>query len=162
MQRHVHAATMSLSSDYWTYYNKQYAGESGFDGGQHGAGLGDVLRNVFRWAAPIVLKGAATFASNAVDAHGKGATLKEAAKSAIRPSLGAMAQTLASRIHPAQQSGSGQDALFSGVQGLPYHGSGGYKGHGKKSKKSKKSKTRVKSHKRSADTLREPPPGYNF
>ena len=88
--------------------------------------------------------------------------MKDAAKKAIRPSLGAMAQTFASRIHPAQHSGSGQDALFSGVQGLPYQDSDEYKGHGKKSKRSKKSKTRVKSHKRTADALREPPPGYNF
>ena len=155
---------MAPSNAYCTYYTKQYEGDVPvFRGGQYGAGLGDILRSVMRWAAPIALKGLASFASSAVDAHGKGASVKDAAKGAIRPALGAMAHTFASRVQPAQQSGSGHEALFSGVQGLPYEGSGGYKGHGKKSKKSKtKSKKGVKSHKRTADVLREPPPGFNF
>ena len=152
---------MAPSSTYCAYYTKQYGGEFPvFRGGQNGAGLGDTLLSVMRWAAPLALKGLASFASNAVDAHGKGASVKDAAKAAIRPALGAMAQTFASHMQPAQQSGSGHDALFSGVQGLPYQGSGGYKGHGKKSKRSKKSK--AKSHKRTAEALREPPPGFNF
>ena len=155
---------MAPSNAYCIYYTKQNDGDVPvFRGGQHGAGLGDILRSVMRWAAPIALKGLSTFTSSAVDAHGKGSSVKDAAKSAIRPALGAMAQTFASHMQPAQQSGSGHDALFSGVQGLPYQGSSGYKGHGKKSKKRKKeSKNGVKSHKRTADTLREPPPGFNF
>lgn len=154
---------MAPASAYCEYYAKQYGGELPvFRGGQHGAGLGDILRSVWRWIAPIALRGLATFTSRTMEAHEQGASLKDAAKGAIAPSLGAMAQTFTSRMQPAQQSGSGQDALFSGVQGVPYHGSGGYKGHGKAHKKSKKGKAKAKRHKRTADVLREPPPGFNF
>ena len=156
----VHVATMAPSSAYCEYYTKQYGGELPvFRGGQHGAGLGDILRSVWRWIAPIALRGLSAFTSKTMEAHEKGASLKDAAKSAIGPSLGAMAQSFAANMQPAQQTGSGHDALFSGVQGLPYHGAGGYKGHSHKGKKPKK---RAKSHKRTADILREPPPGYNF
>ena len=103
---------------YYKYYCSQYGGEIPiFRGGQHGAGLGDILRSVFRFIAPIAFRGIATFASNAIHAHGQGASFKDAARGALKPSLGAMMSTAAERLAPQQTGGS--SALFSGVHGIP-------------------------------------------
>jgi hypothetical protein len=85
---------------YIRYYRQQH--QSGgqlpvFRGSRHeqdGAGLGDILRTIFRIAAPIarraapvLLKGATTFASNAIRAHREGVPLGEALKQAVGPAV---------------------------------------------------------------------------
>ena len=60
---------------------------------QSGAGLGDFLRGIFRFAAPLVLRGLASFAGNTMRAHEQGVPLGQAAKAAALPAIGeAMAQ----------------------------------------------------------------------
>jgi len=83
-------------------YNKFYSNQLGgnldipvFAGGQHGAGLGDILRGVLRFVAPIALRGITTFAANTFRAHDQNSTLKDAAVSALRPSLSAMVEAAA-------------------------------------------------------------------
>jgi hypothetical protein len=85
---------------YVRYYKKQR--QSGgqlpvFRGSRHeqdGAGLGDILRTVLRVegpiarrAAPIVMKGATTFARSAMRAHQEGIPLGEALKQAVGPAV---------------------------------------------------------------------------
>ena len=68
-----------------------------FRGSRHetdGAGLGDILRTTLRLAAPIarraatvLLKGATSFATNAMRAHREGFPLGEALKQAVGPAV---------------------------------------------------------------------------
>ena len=57
--------------------------------GQYGAGIGDFFRGIFRRFLPIAVKGAATFLSETVKNNREGASFKDAAKAALRPTLGA-------------------------------------------------------------------------
>jgi hypothetical protein len=103
-----------------------------FRGGtQSGAGLGDMLRGLFRFLMPIALRGIQTFAGNTLAATQAGVPLSLAAKSAIMPTISAVAGSAAPTVSrlmntvipgliPANnttaQSGSG---LFSGQNGIP-------------------------------------------
>ena len=86
--------TMS-SADYCAYYDSQMGGAQlrVFRGGiQSGAGLGDILRGVLRFLVPVALTGLGSFAGRTLLGTQAGKTLGEAAKAAIGPSLGVMAQ----------------------------------------------------------------------
>lgn len=111
-----------MDNIYCRYYKGQLGGEFPiFQGGQHGAGLGDILRGIFRFIAPIAIRGISTFASNTLDAHQKGSDLKTAALGALRPALGAMASAASNSLSAKvkEQSGSGS-ALFRGKDGVPF------------------------------------------
>ena len=84
---------------YLRYYKQQHGGQLPlFRGTRHdqdGAGLGDILRSIFRVAAPIarraapvLLKGATAYASNVIRARKQGVPLGDAMKQAIAPAIG--------------------------------------------------------------------------
>ena len=126
-------------SEYCKYYESQRGGEIPvFRGGvQTGAGLGDILRGLFRFLTPLALRGMQTFAGNTLAATQAGMPLGLAAKSAILPTISAVAGNAApaiSRIINAvapgiipggnpsgsrttQQTGNG--TLFDGENGIP-------------------------------------------
>jgi hypothetical protein len=92
---------MSTPKEAYIRYYKQQRQSGGqlpvFRGSRHeqdGAGLGDILRSIFRVVAPIarrvapiLLKGATTFASNAIRAHKAGVPLGDALKQAVGPAV---------------------------------------------------------------------------
>ena len=101
------------------YYESQSgsAGQSGgslpvFVGTQHqyGAGLGDILRGIFRRVAPIVapiLKSTlGTFLGETSSALNDGKTYKESVTSALKPSLRTAVQSTIENVQKAQQGGS--------------------------------------------------------
>lgn len=103
---------MDRSAAYCRYYQAQSGGEIPvFRGGrQSGEGLGDILRGIFRFIAPLALRGISAFAGHTLDAHQKGATLKDAAKSALNPTLNCVASGFAEQLQRGrneQQAGSG-------------------------------------------------------
>ena len=135
------------TSDYCSYYTSQLGGQQFrvFRGGlQSGAGLGDILRGLFRFLAPVALRGLSAFAGNTLSAHQAGMPLSAAAKSALGPAISAAAGSAAptvtrfmNSVMPSllrgepkvtqqpdagdeskqQQRGSG--VLFDGIDGIP-------------------------------------------
>lgn len=91
---------MAATADYTAYYQSQVGGQLRvFRGGlQSGAGLGDVLRGLFRFLAPIAIRGLSAFATNALSGHMAGLPLALAAKGAIMPTISAIAGTAAPSI----------------------------------------------------------------
>ena len=92
---------MTISKDvYIRYYKNQQQGGSVpvFRGGRHGqqgAGLGDIFKGIFRFLAPIALRGISSFASNTLRAQQEGVPFGEAAKAALLPALGAAVRSVA-------------------------------------------------------------------
>lgn len=118
------------SAAYCRYYDRQYGGEIPvYRGGQHGDGLGDILRGILRFIAPIALRGISSFATSTVQAHARGASLSDAAKGAWRPALGAMVSAAQNKM----QTGSG--VLFQGTHGIPFERAVTYKRHAVKKRK---------------------------
>jgi hypothetical protein len=98
------------------------------------------LRGVLRFLAPIALRGLGSFAGRTLLGTQAGKTLGEAAKAALGPSLGVMAEhavpaasrfmnTYTAGVGPqqpqpqaqqqaTQRGGSGQ-SLFDGIEGIP-------------------------------------------
>lgn len=103
---------MDRYSAYCRYYQAQSGGELPvFRGGiQNGEGIGDFFRGLLRFVAPIAMRGIKTFAGNVMEGHQKGQTLKEAAKQALKPTLGAVASSFGEQMqarNAAAQGGSG-------------------------------------------------------
>ncbi len=109
----IHDLAMERSAAYCRYYRAKSGGEIPvFRGGrQSGEGLGDILRSVLRVVFPIVLRGIGTFAGHTLDAHQKGATLKDAAKSAINPTLSSVTSGFTEQFRGNAQSGSGMRSI---------------------------------------------------
>ena len=90
---------MTISKEvYIRYYKQQQQGGSlpVYRGGrrdQEGAGLGDIFRGIFRFLAPVALRGISSFASNTLRAHQQGVPLGDAAKAALIPALGDAARS---------------------------------------------------------------------
>jgi hypothetical protein len=132
--------------DYCAYYNSQMGGAQlrVFRGGiQSGAGLGDILRGVLRFLAPVALRGLGSFAGRTLLGTQAGKTLGEAAKAAIGPSLSLMAShampaatrfmgtyvpSMAAQQQQQQQQQQdemqgekqrGGGTLFDGIEGIP-------------------------------------------
>lgn len=144
---------LSRADAYCRYYQSQLGGSANypvFIGGQHGDGLGSFFRGVLRFVAPIALRGLSVFAANTIQSHQQGASLKDAARGAIKPALGAMANELATRHAP--QSGSGASALFDGVHGIPYMTRNAYKSIAYKGKSKRKAAKKKHSHAKKAKT----------
>ena len=102
---------MDPYSAYCRYYEAQSGGQLPvFRGGvQNGEGLGDFFRGLLRFVAPIAVRGISNFAGHMIDGRHKGQSLKEAAKQAIRPTLGAVASSISEQMQGAksEQTGSG-------------------------------------------------------
>ena len=163
---------------YCKYYASQAGGELPvFRGGQHGAGLGDVLRGILRFIAPIALRGISAFANSTMQAREQGATFKDAALGALRPTLGAMGQSFRQqaaansatqggaglRRAMARQCGSGvaRSSLFSGEHGVPFGKDDVYKSHGLAGTKRKRinKKKHTTKHRKSS---KSEDAAYNF
>jgi hypothetical protein len=143
---------MVHANPYLKYYQGQVGGNADipvFVGGQHGEGIGDFFRSVLRFIAPIALRGLSTFASSTMRAHEGGASLKDAARGAIAPSLGAMASAVQGSFE-RKQTGSGMNALFVGDEGVPYAGERVYNGASRKRKhkvfRAKTKRTKKQKH----------------
>ena len=107
---------IATKDNYLQYYEKQRGGEiTVFRGGQQGDGLGDILRGILRFIAPIALRGVSNFASSTLKAREQGSSWKDAAKGAIAPTLSAIARDVVGNV--STQGGSG--AMFHGVEGVP-------------------------------------------
>ena len=147
------------STAYCQYYKSQLGGEIPiFRGGQHGAGIGDILRSILRFFAPVALRGISTFATNTMQAHERGSSLKDAARGALRPTISAMLSAGAQRM---PQTGAGHSsALFKGLNGIPFEiDQDEYK---RVSRKRKKPATTTKKAKKGVKRLREIEQTYNF
>jgi hypothetical protein len=132
---------------YCKYYQSQLGGSANFPvfvGGQHGDGIGSFFRSVWRFIAPIALRGISNFAANTLQKHEQGASLKDAAKSSIMPALSAMASGVTSS--QAQSGSGGVSPLFSGVNGIPMGAKRVYKSLAFKSKKRPSKKRRKLDH----------------
>jgi hypothetical protein len=107
---------ITTKDSFLRYYESQRGGEIPvFRGGQQGEGLGDILRGILRFIAPIALRGISKFAGTTLKAREQGASWKDAAKGAIAPTLGSIAKDVMGNF--SNQGGSG--ALFHGVEGVP-------------------------------------------
>lgn len=145
-------------SAYCRYYDSQLGGHLPvYRGGQHGAGLGDILRSIMRWFAPVAVRGISSFATNMLDAHQRGAPIGDAAKGAIRPALGAMLSAAKA------QTGGSASALFRGKEGVPYKLSDGpHRAVAYKRPRKKRGKHSVKKAKRRHVKQPEQQPDFNF
>ncbi len=129
-------------NQYIDYYEAQRGGAMNdirvFRGGfQRGAGLGDVLRGLFRTIAPVAMQGIGNFAKSTMEGAQKGMPLGAAAKAALMPtmaSMGGQFMPMAARFmntvlptmlpgdvppdadEPAMKSCG---VLFQGVDGVP-------------------------------------------
>jgi hypothetical protein len=65
---------------------------------QYGQGFGDVLRGIFRFFRPVVVKGAQTLLKAGNEALTQGITVKEALKSSIKPALDAVLAATADQV----------------------------------------------------------------
>jgi hypothetical protein len=74
---------------YLRYYSAQAGGQlptfNGARRGQYGAGLGDILKSIWRTIFPIAARGASTFLSETLRAKDSGSDWGAAARSAIAP-----------------------------------------------------------------------------
>ena len=120
------------ADDYLAHYKSQHGGGMRFyrGGVQTGAGIGDILRRVFRFIMPVATTGLKSFATNALGGLSAGMPLLNAAKSAIGPAVEAVAGPLISRFMnntpadaqpPANGGGDqkGSGPLFDGENGIP-------------------------------------------
>ena len=100
---------------YLQYYRDQAGGNlpafSGARRGQYGAGLGDILRGIFRTILPIAIRGAASFLGATLQSRDSGSSWRNAAMSA----LPGTAQTIANEaveklknVTAKQQEGGGR------------------------------------------------------
>ncbi len=113
---------------YCRYYQAQSGGEIPvFRGGlQSGEGVGDFLHGLVRSIVPIAMKGVSAFAGNMYENHKKGATLKDSALAALKPTLSAVAGSIANQLQSKEaakeQAGSGFSRLKRKSSGFGQRG----------------------------------------
>lgn len=97
---------------YLQYYNAQSGGQlPAFHGarrGQYGAGLGDILRGIWRTIFPIAAHGASAFLSETLRAKESGGSWGDAAKSAIAPAAHTLMGKAVEKLSESGQSGKGK------------------------------------------------------
>jgi hypothetical protein len=120
---------------------------------QYGQGFGDVLRGIFRFFRPVVVKGAQTLLKAGGEALTQGTTVKQALKSSLKPALGAVlgatAEQVASKFlndKPAAAPPPGPptdhpESVLVGTEGQRGSGARKHKAPSYKKSKSKKSRT---------------------
>ena len=93
---------------YLRYYTQQAGGTlpaySGARRGQYGAGLGDILRGIFRAVFPIAIRGASTFLGETLKARDEGSNWKNAALAALPSTAHNIATDAAQRLKSAPAS----------------------------------------------------------
>ena len=143
-----------LTQAYLQYYARQRGGQlvvfRGSRRWQKGDGFGDRMRGVLKWAMPVLSAGASTFISETAAAHSRGENMSEAAKSALKPTVGAVIDAIGKKITDGskspKQGGSGrrhkkkrkakkQKPVYKGIQ------------KGGKSKRKHKAKGKVRAAK---------------
>jgi hypothetical protein len=81
---------------------------------QYGQGFGVVLRGIFRFFRPVVVKGAQTLFKEGGEALNQKTTVKEALKSSIKPALGALLSAIADQVAAKFLNDKMAAALYSG------------------------------------------------
>ena len=99
---------------YLQYYRDQAGGNlpafSGARRGQYGAGLGDILRGIFRTVLPIAIRGAASFLGATLQSRDSGSSWKNAALGALPGAAQTIANEAVEKLKNAtakQQEGGG-------------------------------------------------------
>ncbi|TNC99980.1 MAG: hypothetical protein FD123_4412, partial [Bacteroidetes bacterium] len=140
-----------------------------------------------KWAMPVLSAGASTFISEAAAAHSRGENMSDAAKSALKPTVGAVIDAIGKKITDGtkspKQGGSGhrrkktkrkatkQKPVYKGIQkGGKSKRKRKHKSKGKspvakapRKRKVKKAKRKVKKAKRSkANSSENKSTPYNF
>ena len=98
----------SQCRNYFHYYNSQLGGDlSVFRGTryQEGSGIGDFFKGLWKFVSPIVGSAAKTLVTSAGSNLSSGANWKEAAKSAIIPTLASGIGALAEKLDKKQAGG---------------------------------------------------------
>ena len=65
---------------------------------QHGGGLGDMFRGIWRWVKPVAQKGLEALLRSGGESMSQGSTWKEALKSSLKPTLGAVLTATADQV----------------------------------------------------------------
>ena len=65
---------------------------------QYGQGFGDVLRGIWRWVRPVATKGLEALLRSGGDSMKEGSTWKQALKSSLKPTLGAVLTATADQV----------------------------------------------------------------
>ena len=65
---------------------------------QHGGGLGDMFRSIWRWVKPVAQKGFEALLRSGGESMSQGSTWKEALKSSLKPTLGAVLTATADQV----------------------------------------------------------------
>ena len=65
---------------------------------QYGAGVGDVLKSIWKFIFPVIARGASSFLRYGGDALVQNGNVKDALKAAIKPALGTMIKTTGEEI----------------------------------------------------------------
>ena len=114
--------------------------------GQYGEGFGDIFKSIWKWVFPVVSSSAGTFLQQMVKSKSEGSNWKEAAKSALKPTI------LEGISRGAEQVSKALDESKSSQEG---------KGRRKKRHR-KQSKGVYKGKSKSQSNILSKLPKYNF
>ena len=128
---------------YIQYYKNQAGGNlpvfSGARRGQYGAGLGDILRGIFRTVLPIAIRGAASFLGTTLKSHDSGSTWKNAALNALPSTAQSITNEAVEKLKDAAGNHQAGGRRRSGLGGIGVQSGGKRKRHGGYKRKRSKS-----------------------